>query len=135
MAHRNASVRMRVEKSGVGLVVPTRGLAAIQSLLSAWPHQPNVSDVASDLLSVLEPLCKQLAYCMQVIASPFVFERLLHGLQPVPRVFAMVAEAGDASVNGTSAPEAGARPHESDEVTEQVQLRVDAFVGSSVRPA
>lgn len=63
----------RVEKAGLGVVCPRAGLTALSGVL-----------VAAGSGALPAP-----------IASPFAFDRLLRGLDPVPYIFTRVTEAPD----------------------------------------
>jgi 3-oxoacyl-(acyl-carrier-protein) synthase/acyl carrier protein len=86
MAHGNAAVLARVERSGLGVVQPGGGLGALRAVL--------VGAAAGRLV--------------QAIASPFSFDRLLHGLEETPYIFSEVTAAGGGDVAAAAAGFSGA---------------------------
>lgn len=68
MASQNAAVLARIQRSGMGIIAPAAGLAALQAILSAAP----LSSAAA----------------AAVIANPFEWPRMLQAARPVPPVFA-----------------------------------------------
>ena len=110
MAHGNAAVLARVERSGMGVVVPTRGLAALQSVLAGSAS----------------------AQLVQAIASPFRFERLLHGLDAAPYIFGDVAPPLEGSTS-QAAPTVAEPAVSLAEVAAGVRSRVHILLGPEVR--
>ena len=115
MAHGNAAVLARVDKSGLGVVQPAEGLAALLAVLSA-SSSPRL---------------------VQSIASPFNFDRLLHGLDPPPYIFSSVVgeevEPGAGSVHLAAAPagtQAPPPPPSAAEVLGTVRGMVQAALGA-----
>ena len=127
MAHGNTAVLTRVEKSGLGVVHPTEGLAALSAVLRESPYGRLVN----------------------TIVSPFNFALLLKGLEDVPAIFDAVMDDSESlvaitssSVSSSMAPtrtatEAiAAAPVVVDlrAITEDVQRAVSSMLGAEVTP-
>ncbi len=152
MAHGNAAVLTRVERSGMGLVQPVRGLEALLAVLGSSATQPmpqvrSCAAIASRLCMGNRAfacthdttLCPMLHLLPQTIASPFQFDRLLHNLDPVPYIFSHVAAPPEDAQKEAAQPDIPpavsavmARGPSAAEVAERVRSRVQALLGPEV---
>jgi len=125
MAHGNAAVLTRVEKSGLGLVYPAPGLAALSAVLSGSPS----------------------GRLVHTLASPFDFSLLLKGLPEIPPIFNAVLDNGSdesevvAAGAGTWQSSAGATttapvtPAAVATITEDIQRAVSTMLGGDIAPS
>ncbi len=152
MAHNNSLVLMLGDKAGLGVVTPVDGLTLLHRMLegSGASHLAEVSSMRPFPQVMVMTFCLSWSHmtsrCMQPIATPFLFGRMLRGLESVPRVFLHMAAA-------TSWPEALAieavdtRQHKRidvagdslglahgfDDIITNVRSRVHAILGPEVR--
>jgi acyl transferase domain-containing protein/acyl carrier protein len=125
MAYGNVAVLTRVEKSGLGLVYPAPGLAALSAVLAESPS----------------------GRLVHTLASPFDFSLLLKGLPEIPPIFNAVLENGSdesevvasgaenwqsSTVATTTAPVALAAVAT---ITEDIQRAVSTMLGSDIPPS
>ncbi len=124
MAHHNRAALARVEKAGLGVLQPMQGLAVLRAVLHSSGRGALVES----------------------IASPFSFDRLLSGIDPVPHVFGRVTAAPEEdNVGGAEhydSPPSMAHEDASSstamsaaEVQEQVTDIVSGMLGAAVKPA
>jgi hypothetical protein len=115
MASANAALLARMERSGMGVIPPARGLTALQAILNSSSSS---------------------RFAPSVIASPFSWARLLQQAKAVPPVFAEHAAA--ALVSGKEASTAAERRpvtvvvHASGTVLPQVLGIVQSMLGAQV---
>lgn len=117
MASANAALLARIERSGMGVINPARGLAALQAILSGSSSS---------------------RFAPSIIASPFSWGSLLQQAKAVPPVFAEHAELALAPEKaGSGILQAQRRPvalvvHASDTVLPQVLGIVQGMLGALV---
>jgi hypothetical protein len=102
MTQGNSAVLARADQAGLGLVQPRHGLNMLQQVLvgCTYGRRVQVCSVTSILpqqagLMPMAVTSVLLESSVQEIASPFAFDRLLHGLHPTPYVFSHIASDVD----------------------------------------